>query len=67
MSIDLMGSRFYMQQMSASRGGTKTPARLKKDIRKDIENKMGLVMPSLMKMTKPDMEAFYDALSLQER
>lgn len=67
MAIDMMGPRFYTQQMSAARGGTKVPTRLKSEIRKDIETKMSLVMPSLMKMTKPDMENVYDALSVQKR
>ena len=64
MAIDMMGPRFYTQQMSASRGGTKAPARLKADIAKDIETEMSLVMPSLMKMTKIDMEEMYDALQV---
>jgi hypothetical protein len=65
MAIDLMGSRFYMQQMSASRGGTKkAPTLLKKDYVDLIETIMDIKLPSLMKMTKPDLETLYDTLRI---
>lgn len=65
MAIDLMGPRFYTQQMSASRGGTKkAPTRLKKDYVDLIETIMDIKLPSLMKMTKPDLETLYDTLRL---
>ena len=61
MAIDLMGPRFYTQQMSASRGGTKkAPTRLKKHICADIETILGIKLPSLMNVTKPDLEVLYD-------
>jgi len=65
MSIDLQGSRFYMQQMSASRGGTaKVSARLKKDIVADIECILKIKLTSLMNITKPDLETIYELLKI---
>lgn len=67
MAIDLMGPRFYTQQMSASRGGTKkVPTRLKKDICIDIEKILGIKLPSLMKLTKLDMEEVYGKIQIHE-
>ena len=43
MSIDKMGSRFYMQQGIAStkNTATKKPVRLKADIIKDVQDALG--------------------------
>ena len=67
MSIDLMGPRFYTQQMSASKGGAKKTGRLKKDIVKDIEKIMGMAFMSLPKVTNIDLEKLYDSLTLYKR
>ena len=67
MAIDLMGPRFYTQQMSTSKGGAKKVGRLKKDIVKDIEKIMGMAFMSLPKVTNIDLEKLYDALKVHKR
>lgn len=65
MAIDLMGSRFYMQQMKGRASKIeKVPTRLKKDIVADIESTMSLTLPSLMNITKPTLEAIYDSINI---
>ena len=67
MAIDMMGPRFYTQQMSASRGGTKKViTKQKKEFVSDIEALIGIKLPSLMKVLKPDLELIYDKIQLQE-
>lgn len=64
MAIDLQGSRFYMQQIEC---GARKNVRLKADIVADIDAITGLVLPSLINVTKPTLEKLYDALRLQKR
>lgn len=63
MSIDKMGSRFYMQQgIAGSRNNKlKKPARLKKDIVAEIESTTGLVLHSLMNVNKETLEKLSEA------
>jgi hypothetical protein len=64
MSIDLQGSRFYMQQIACGAG---KQLRLKNDIIKDIESTLGINLPSLKRVTNPDLELIYDKVNLSKR
>ena len=67
MSIDPAGPRFYTQQLSASKGGTKKVARLKKDIVADIQGVLGFNLKSLKNVTNPDLEVIYDKVNIYKR